>query len=58
MEKSDPIWKGIYKDFSEVPVEGAGFDGDIWIQNSLRKMVSLREHVCLLPVIIVNIFCR
>jgi len=38
-----PIWDGVYSSFSEVPVTGPGFDGETWVNNSLKKIVALRE---------------
>lgn len=39
------IWEGVYHHFSDVPVEGPGFDGETWIANSLKKMEALREDL-------------
>jgi putative methyltransferase (TIGR04325 family) len=39
-----PIWEGVYSSFSEVPVTGPGFDGDAWVNNSLKKISALREQ--------------
>jgi hypothetical protein len=38
-----PIWQGVYKSCSEVPVTGAGFSSDKWISNSIKKIERLRE---------------
>lgn len=45
MAYSGPIWEGVYRRFSEVPAEGPGFDGETWINNSLKKVTALREEV-------------
>jgi len=39
-----PIWEGIYSSFSEVPVTGPGYDGAVWVNNSLKKIAALREQ--------------
>jgi putative methyltransferase (TIGR04325 family) len=44
MTQSEPIWEGVYNSFYEVPVEGPGFDGEIWIANSLKKIAVLRDE--------------
>ncbi len=52
MTYNGPIWEGIYSSFSQVPVEGPGFDGEVWLNNSLKKMAVLRleaEKSALLP---------
>jgi len=38
------IWEGVYRSFSEVPIEGPGFDGETWIGNSLKKIGTLRDE--------------
>jgi putative methyltransferase (TIGR04325 family) len=45
MSYDGPIWEGVYHSFSEVPVVGAGFDGEKWINSSLKKIVALRDEV-------------
>jgi putative methyltransferase (TIGR04325 family) len=44
MAYNGPVWEGIYQSFSEVPVEGSGFDGETWIGNSLKKITALRDE--------------
>lgn len=45
MVDSGHIWEGVYRSFSEVPIEGSGFDGETWIGNSLKKITALRDEV-------------
>jgi putative methyltransferase (TIGR04325 family) len=44
MAYDGPIWEGVYSSFGEVPVVGPGFDGDMWIVNSLKKIKLLQEE--------------
>jgi len=44
MPYDGPIWEGVYHSFSEVPVVGDGFDGEKWIDSSLRKITALRDE--------------
>lgn len=44
MAYDGPIWEGVYHSFSEVPAEGPGFDGEIWISNSQKRIAALREE--------------
>lgn len=44
MLMNKPIWEGVYHSFSEVPVEGSGFDGDTWIAKSLARMEALKAE--------------
>jgi len=37
------IWEGVYKSFRDVPVKGTAFNGKRWIQQSLKKIILLRE---------------
>lgn len=32
------VWEGVYKSFAEVPVEGPGFLGDIWLDRSTEDL--------------------
>lgn len=34
------IWEGVYKTYEEIPVTGAGFDGDTWIKRSKEKLAE------------------
>lgn len=36
-EFKDPIWEGIYKDFSEALKQGKGFEGSTWLIRSLEQ---------------------
>lgn len=42
--KDNIIWEGVYQNFSDVPVQGPGFDGEKWISNSLEKIKSVRAE--------------
>jgi putative methyltransferase (TIGR04325 family) len=44
MSYDGPIWEGVYHSFSEVPVVGDGFDGEKWIDSSLKKITALRSE--------------
>lgn len=44
MTYTGPIWEGVYQNFSDVPVQGPGFDGETWIENSLKRIHALREE--------------
>lgn len=44
MSFTGPIWEGVYQSFNEVPVEGPGFDGDIWIGRSLKRIAELQNE--------------
>ena len=35
-EKSFNVWEGVYRSFDDAPAAGPGFDGDIWLERSLR----------------------
>ena len=43
MRNSDPVWEGVYASFSEVPNRGPGFEGKMWVENSLRKIEKIRN---------------
>lgn len=38
-----PLWEGVYEKFSEVPIEGPGFSGGDWLENSSEKLAELRS---------------
>lgn len=38
-----PVWEGVFASFRDVPVTGPGFCGEIWKDNSLKKIRRLRE---------------
>lgn len=39
----DPLWDGVYKSFAEVPVQGSGFAGNDWLENSSKKLSGFRD---------------
>ena len=39
------IWEGVYRSFSEVPAVGQGFDGEMWISKSIKKIEAVLEEV-------------
>jgi len=44
MAYNKPVWEGVYCSFGEVPDVGPGFDGETWINNSLKKVTALRDE--------------
>jgi putative methyltransferase (TIGR04325 family) len=44
MAYKGPVWEGVYCSFAEVPVVGPGFDGEMWIANSLKKIQMLKDE--------------
>jgi len=39
----NPIWEGIYNNFSEVNREGKGFSGELWVKNSCNKIEKIKQ---------------
>lgn len=45
MAYEGPIWEGVYRSFSDVPVVGHGYDGEMWINKSVKKIDAVLEEI-------------
>ena len=44
MSYQESLCEGIFSNFSEVSATGDGFDGPVWIDNSLKKIALIRDN--------------
>lgn len=40
-----PVWEGVYEEFRQVPVSGPGHAGDVWVNNSIKKISSIQDMI-------------
>lgn len=43
--KNINIWEGVYQNFSDCPLSGKGFDGDLWVSKSVEEVKSFMSSI-------------